>query len=506
MHILAMHQDDHEYVTKLLFEIDPDSPGAHLLQTPPIFAAANIGDPKLFETLIYHSKVPPSTILKEKHVLEFNSPDGIIISHTDTPLSLILSKPQNYSLIDTLVALDKSDTCKLLTFIDLSHTRTCSLPVELFKLCNLYRINISHNKLSTLSLLKLPQNCWPNLLKDLNISYNSLEQIPSELFHLPCLEVLNVSHNSLKTLPERWWSTKSISVLVISFNADLTSLSLQDHGDDALPSPTTPISSLFKSFPVPGKVSQKLSNYSIACRGNVSLLKSLDASHCNINKFPSFLALCFPNLEMLNLSHNKLTQCSAINELPVSLEYLDVSNNLLDSYLAKYKVFHIDSDLIKTSTQMTHKYLSSLHTLKLANNTNLKTVCLSEDEMEHSSCNNFFPNLLKLDLSNCDLKHAIHSLEQLQKLTDLDISNNKDLHIPDEIVSLECLTTFNYDGIKDPIVNELELFTLTRDIQLYLHERKFVLVYVDIDIYICYRTWENQSYVLINWIPLFVCA
>ena len=121
MHILVMHQDDYEYFTKLLFEIDPDSPGAHLLQTPPIFAAANIGDPKLFETLIFHSKIPPSTILKEKHVLEFNSPDGIVISHTDTPLSLILSKPQNYSLIDTLVALDKSDTCKLLTFIDLEH-------------------------------------------------------------------------------------------------------------------------------------------------------------------------------------------------------------------------------------------------------------------------------------------------------------------------------------------------------------------------------------------------
>ena len=265
-------------------------------------------------------------------------------------------------------------------------------------------------------------------------------------------------------------------MLVISFNAHLTSLSLQDRGDDAVPSPTTSTSSLFRSFPVPGKVSQKLINYSIACRGNVSLLKSLDASHCNMNKFPNFLALFFPNLEMLNLSHNKLTQCSAINELPVSLEYLDVSNNLLDSYLAKHKVFYIDSELIKTSTQMTHKYLSSLHTLKLANNTNLRTVCFSEDEMEHSSCNNFFPNLLKLDLSNCGLKQAIHSLEQLQKLTDLDISKNKDLHIPNEIVSLECLTTFNYDGIEDPIVNELELFTLTGDKRLCLHERKLVYI------------------------------
>ena len=465
-HILNMHQDNDVYINKLLFETDPLS--STELQPAPIFSAANIGNPKVFEALIIRSKIPPSTILKQKRIYAIpSSPDGTVgKDHIDTPLSLILSKPQNYSLIDTLVDLDKTDTSRHLTSIDLSHTRTCDLPVELFKLRNLYRINVSHNKLSTLSLLKLPQNGWPNLLKCLDISYNFLEQIPLEFFQLPCLQTLNVSHNSLKTLPKKWWTTKSISTLDISFNAHLTSLSLKDGEEHTSPSPTS--SSLAKTLPIPGTVSKNISNYSIAVRRVSSLLKILNASHCSMNKFPSFLALFFPNLEELYLSYNKLLLCCAINELPTSLECLDVSNNMLN---IEHKVFHIDNNLSTSSDYMVHKDLPNLHTLKLANNTDLRTVCIS-DETEQSSCHIFFPNLLRLDLSKCGLKQAPRYLEQLQKLTDLDISKNKDLYIPDEIINLESLMSFVYDGIKDPIVNELNLFSLTRDKRLYLHERK----------------------------------
>ena len=468
LHILNMHHEDYDYTTKLLFETDPLSPVK--LQAPPIFSAANIGNPKLFEALIIHSKIPPSTILKQKRKYKFSCPDGTVEhDHTETPLSLILSQ-QNYLLIDTLVDLDKADTYRhLITSIDLSETRTCNLPVELFKLRNLYRINVSNNKLS---LLKLPQNCWPNLLQHLDISHNSLEQIPLEFFQLPCLQTLNVSHNLLKTLPEQWWTTKSISTLDISYNNHLTSLSLKD-GELRSSTTLTPISSFSRILPVNvhGKVSGKINNYSIACRTINSLLKILNASQCSINKFPSFLALFFPNLEELNLSYNKLLLCCGVNELPTSLECLDVSNNILKSHLTDHKVFHIDNGLSTTSDYMVHKDLMNLHTLKLANNTDLKTVCIS-DETDQSSCHIFFPNLLRLDLSNCGLKQAPRYLEQLQKLTDLDISKNKDLHIPDEIINLESLVTFVYDGIKDPIVNELNIFSLTRDKQLYLHDRK----------------------------------
>ena len=288
--ILNMHQGDYDYTAKLLFETDPISPVN--LQAAPVFTAANIGNRQVFEALIIHSKIPLNTILRRKQEYEFSRPDGTTKHHVETPLSLILSKPQNYSLIDTLADFDKLDKCNHLTSIDLSHTRTSTLPVELFKLRNLYRINISNNKLSTLSVLRLPQNCWPNLLRDLNISYNSIEQIPLELFQLPCLETLNVSHNNLKALPVQWWATKSISMLDISFNVELTGLSLEDGGED-IPSSPRMLKSSPRMHPIHGEVSRKLSNYCIACRISNSLLKNLNASHCSFNEFPSFLALFF---------------------------------------------------------------------------------------------------------------------------------------------------------------------------------------------------------------------
>ena len=461
-HILNMHQEDYEYLTKLLFDTDPHSPT--ILEAAPIFTAANIGSPKLFEALIIHSKIPSSIILRQKQECTFSSPDGTVKYHVDTPLSLILSRPENYSLIDTLVDLDESDSCKHLTSIDLSYTRTRNLPMDLFKLRHLYRINISNNKLSTLSLVKLPQKLWPNLLRDLNVSYNSLEQIPLDLFELPVLETLNVSHNSLKFLPEQWWNTKSISQLDISFNIHLESLSLKD-----VESSSSVMSSSSDSVcRISGGVSRNLRVQSIACRMNNSRLKNLNASHCSINKFPRFLALFFPNLDTLNLSHNKLLHCCAINELPTSLESLDVSNNLLNSHS---NLFHIDHDLSTKSSYMVHKDLTHLCTLKLANNVDLRTVTF-RDETETNNCHVFFPKLLRLDLSNCNLQRELRYLGQLQNLTDLDISGNKDLYIPNDIINLESLIKFTYDGIKDPIVDELNCFTLIREKLVCLHGRK----------------------------------
>ena len=458
----------------LLFEMDPFSSTG--LEAAPIFTAANIGSPELFKALIIHNKIPLSIILRQKQEYTFDCPDGTVIRHVDTPLSLILSRSENYPLIDALVDLDESNSCKHLTSIDLSHTRTCNLPVEIFKLRHLYRINISNNQLSPLSLLKLPQNCWPTLLHDLNISYNFLEQIPSELFKLPCLEVLKVSHNSLKSLPERWWEMKSISELDISFNIDLKSLLLiNDGGKHAPPSSELSDSSGSRTLPVstprPSTVDGKLFDDLITCRMGNSPLTKLNTSHCSINEFPRILALFFPNLEVLNLSHNKLSQCCAINEMPTSLTCLDISYNSLNSHFNEHEVFHIDKSLFKRSNHMLHKDLCNLHNLKLANNVDLKMITLV-GKTESSECHIFFPNLLNLDLSNCGLRQAPCYLELLQKLTDLDISRNKDLYIPNEIISLEHLVNFTYNDIKDPVVNELKLFTLTREKQVYLHERK----------------------------------
>ena len=72
----------------------------------------------------------------------------------------------------------------------------------------------------------------------------------------------------------------------------------------------------------------------------------------------------------------------------------------------------------------------------------------------------------------CGLQDAPDHLADLQHLTDLDISNNVNIAIPRGICNLESLVNFIYDGVKDPIVDELNMFTLTRDKQIYLRQER----------------------------------
>ena len=225
------------------------------------------------------------------------------------------------------------------------------------------------------------------------------------------------------------------------------------------------------SFPIHGKVSRGYDvDYAIACgnKGTVnSSLQSLNASHCNIKEFPGFFALFFPRLEILDLSYNKLQFCCAINELPVSLRKLDISNNLLQN--SNEKVFYFSAHLSMKSSSMQHRDLCKLQTLTLANNVDLNSLKLSDDMLQDDK-HVFFPKLLRLNLTNCGLQQLPSNLVELQDLTDLNISHNKDLTIPQGICNLENLVNFSYDGIKDSIVNELNKFTQTPEKLRYLHQ------------------------------------
>ena len=444
-----------------MFEADANSPDR--FQEAPIFTAARISNPQLFEILVSNSSIAPNNLLGHKREHSFNLIDGSTKKLLDTPLSLILSA-QNYPLIDVLVNLSSLFCDRCLTKVDLSDTKMLSLPVELFKLSSLHHLNLSNNNLSELSL---PSKCWPNILqlKEFIISHNVLEHIPSELFSIR-LETLNVSHNPLKSLPKEWWNTKSI----VEFDVSFTHLeSLSTEIDSFTSQIITSNEGSSHGIPVSGRVSNFQFQHSIAIPTEcttASVLQSLNASHCNIKVFPDFLALFLPKLEVLNLSHNNLQFCCAINRLPTILRKLDLSNNLLKSS-NEQAVFYYCEDLSKKSGCMDHKELCRLKILTLANNANLECLKIS-DESGMNNDHVFFPKLLKLDVSNCGLQCLPCNLVQLQSLISLNISNNKDLAIPKEVCNLEKLADFNYDGIRDPIINELDRFTSTLEKRLHL--------------------------------------
>ena len=473
-HILLMHQrNNYETITNLLFESDPNS--LESFQEAPIFTAAKIGNPELLKSLIARSGIPLNVILGQRQKCVIPRPDGTNWERFDTPLSLLLAVPQSYSAIDILVDVNKILYDGHPTSIDLSSTGVDSLPVEVFQLQNLCTINACNNSLTELPFSSIPSKIWPRFLQELNLSRNKLEKIPPELFELACLKTLNISHNPIESLPEKWWAANSIVTLDVSFT-HLKRLFV----DAKYPSDSRATSA---SLPRAHSIVQgQFSAYGkddIACRVKSisdSLLQNLNASNCNIDKFPHLLALVFPNLEVLNLSGNQLQSICAINKLPTSLGELDVSNNNLKN-AKDCRVFHRDSRSAVVYSCMRHHDLDKLKTLKLANNVELKEVFLS-DELAASAASGygsshvFFSKLRRLNLANCGLDHAPNHLAELQHLTDLDLSNNEDLVIPRDISNLEELVNFIYDGVKDPVVNELNMFTLTRDKQIYLRQER----------------------------------
>lgn len=470
-HILIMHQrNKYEIITNLLFNSDPNS--LESFQEPPIFTAAKIGNPDLLKALIGRSGIPLNVILGQRQKSVVPRPDGSSWEHFDTPLSILLSVPQSYPIIEMLVDVNKVLYDGHPTTIDLSRTGIDSLPVEVFQLQNLGSVNASHNSLTELPFSKIPSKFWPRLLQQLNLSYNSLEHIPPELFDLACLKTLNISHNPISSLPENWWTASSIVSLDVSFT-HLKSLSIDV--EDGLESQTISASVPHSHSVVEGQFSA-YGQDDIACRVRSmkdSLLQNLNASNCIIDDFPHFLALVFPNLETLNLSGNQLQSICAINELPTALAELDISkNNLKNS--KDSKIFHRDTRFAVINSCMRHHDLDKLKHLKLADNVNLKAVYLS-DEIAISGHGNhhvFFLKLRRLNLANCGLQNAPDHLAELQHLTDLDVSYNSDLVIPRDICNLESLVTFNYDGVKDPIVSDLNMFTLTREKQIYLRQER----------------------------------
>ena len=466
-HILTMHQrDTYDNIAYLLFDTDPVS--VQCFQEAPIYTTVKIGNPVLLHALIGRSGIVLSTLLGQRQKRVIPRPDGTSWESSVTPLSLILSIPDNHKLIDVLVDCHASVSGQNSLSVDLSSTALCALPAVLFKLACLSNLNVSDNTLSELPFSNLPSNCWPNLLQELDVSHNDLQHIPSELFNLPCLQTLNLSYNPLKSLPSKWWTTKSIITLNLS-HTHLENLPIDTQAVQTRNIPATlPRTFVDGQYTVQNKRTITCRNKSVAD----SVLQRLNCGHCVINTFPGLLAFFFPNLEVLNLSYNKIQSCCAINELPTSLVELNISNNMLHS--GKHKLFYRDIHMLNSS--MRHGELSKLKFLKLANNINLKTLNIHDDHKYENDrgVRIFFPKLVRLNLANCGLKEAPKHLAELQKLTDLNLSNNRNLTIPREACNLEFLINFDYDGVEDPVVDSLNMFTNTKEKQIFLREERYV--------------------------------
>ena len=423
-----------------------------------IHVAANVGNMNLLETFIICSGLPLNALinLRWRKFAEHIEPNVVAVQSGHTPLSLGLSHPSYCNFIEVFVKLQSDGNC--ITHIDLSHTMIDSLPLELFNLNCISNLNASNNKLCNLSSLFEPFLKMKFAhLSDLNLSKNKLSSLPIQVFRLPALQSLDVSHNPLNHLPELWW----LSSCLVKLNVSATHLTeLCSHSN---------------------------TDGTHTTQDNGCQLQELDISSSQLESFPKYLACYFPHLTHLNISHNNITTCCAINELPPLLEELDIShNNLQCQQPVDCPVFHIftkentvychlntklDSSL--RCLHMHHKQLKYLRILNLSDNKALQSVVLHYEDLTASTnaaCL-FFPRISKLTMNNCGLLYTPLRLSRMSRIYYLDIGNNK-MNVPREICNLMQLSTFIYDGLPDPVVADLSKFTLVKEQQIFLLQEK----------------------------------
>ena len=427
-----------------------------------IHVATNIGNLAILEAFIKCCGLPLNAVINRRYK-KINQPIE------QTPLSLVLAHASCAKLIELFVKL-QSTTGSHITHIDLSNTLTNCLPKELFTLYSISKLDVSANMLKVVPFGQLSSHLRPGLLSELDLSNNELSAIPMDVFGLPNLKFLNVSKNPLTFLPELWWLSKSL----VKFNASETHLT-------DLCAYTRP-SSQRLSVSSTGRNSHVYDGNNHDGEG--CQLKELHISNCKLHTFPGYLACYFPNLTYLNISHNNIASCCAVNELPASLEELNISHNKLQSQ--NQSVFHLstnresvcylsndDLNCSLKCTHMRHNQLTQLRTLSLSDNEDLRDIVVFCDDLYASSgpTHLFFPKLKKFIIKNCGLTKAPAHLSRMNRIYYLDVSNNK-MKVPREICGLGDLCTFVYDGLLDPVVADLRKFNSLKDQQMFLLQEK----------------------------------
>lgn len=171
-----------------------------------------------------------------------------------------------------------------LQYLDLSHNKFTSLGQTLFSMDNLLTLDIKGNQ-----IVEVVPVSAASTLQSLELSNNSLTQIPAELLQLNNLQSLILSANDLTSLPENIANNASLKILQLD-NNKLTSL--------------------------PVAVFNALS------------LQNLVARHNQISALP--VGVVNSSLEEMNLSSNLFVEAPAELAAFTGLKVADFSNNRID--------------------------------------------------------------------------------------------------------------------------------------------------------------------------------
>ncbi|XP_065919006.1 leucine-rich repeat serine/threonine-protein kinase 1-like isoform X2 [Dysidea avara] len=440
--------------------------------------AASADSPAALELLLKH--VSPAEIVNSRQAVDGNN--------CITPLSLILSGG-HVKHIELLINynLYHADTKKL-TKINLSDTKIEEFSLSVLNFSSVQTLILDNTGLKSLTWDGiLPRPDIKELkLKEFKATHNQLTELPSDLFTFPKLKILNVCYNHIEKLPDNWWQGLLLKSLDVSHNL-LEELPLPDNMEQEDRKPDLNHHSLCgRSELVFNDLPKIPTHYGVTTQEEyLSPLQKLMLSNNHIRTFPVYLSCCVPLLQTLDLSYNRLTKVASINDIPLSLERLNVSHNHLGAdgdtiFFVSFErrpcaATFLHKDEHRKCHHRGHTTLPKLCTLNLSSNKDLKKIFVHSKlptvdvaasflSGKYMSIHLFFPQLSQLDVSYCSLTEMPKHFSRMKSLSQLNISGNTNLKIPAEICQLRNMFEFEYEDINDDeIVSKLNQFQRVRD-------------------------------------------
>ena len=471
---------------------------------------------------LYHFAASINDTLALNQILKYKTPvsfanNRVVTDSTGTtvtPLSLMISN-NNFQHIIMLKDWDSVSTTRL-TKIDLSKTNVEVFSLRLLCFSSVETLILDSTGLKMLTMegaLPMPDiKSVP--LKLFKAPHNQLTEIPPELFCLPKLNRLDVSDNQIEKLPDNWWEGLVLESLNVSKNK-LEEVPLPEVPGDNQPYIGVNHHTLCgRSELIFNELPKIPTHYGVTTQEEFfSPLLTLTLNTNNIMTFPRCLSCCVPILKYLDLSHNLLTDIPPINELPLSLENLNVShNNLSCKDEEDTTIFRVSFDKKMCAAAPTlgseyrrchhksHTTLPKLCTLNLSNNPMLNTITVHgklptvDPDASFSiagkdiSVHLFFPHLYRLDISHCDLAELPKYFGRMNLVDQLNISYNPRLKIPIEVCQLKNLFEFEYHGIDDEeTIEKLDTFNHVKEKVQFLNplygKRYYIYIYIYINVH-----------------------
>ena len=347
-----------------------------------------------------------------------------ILKHLNLSHNNLTTLPvQEGELSITCKALQWKWSCKCLKSLNVSSNAIQSLPEAIWALPNLDSFDASHNRIKEIG----PANHHSDNITTIDISYNILTKVAPFLF---LYEDVNLSFNELTSLPTELWYSKSIRGLNVSGNR-IADVEFSYHAESVTVSFTTDCTKFIgvaQKMPVIDQI------------GTISSLSRLDLSHNKLRAFPKHLACFATHLQQLDVSFNQISAID-ISMIPPYLKTLVAKNCHIAQFGSAmnreekeiYQILCVALGIGNKCPHRVHTSLQHLSNLNLSNNklTNMQFVSVYNGT-------SLYPELNVLNLSANQLYGDFSASVKLQRnLFSLDLSDNPHLEsIPMELSSL----------------------------------------------------------------------